>query len=296
MAQFAKTTFSHASYATFRPSYPAVLYDTILGYHHGSKALCVDLGTGHGLVARALAPHFSKVLGTDPSPGMIEQARSLTPKKDFSNIEFQEASAEDLPFLQESSVDLIVAAQAAHWFDYPRLFPEIKRIVRKGGTLAFWAYKDHVFVDFPGATEILNRYAYGDSTDLLGPYWSQPGRSIVQNKLRNIDPPAAEWEDVQRIEYEPGAKGPRSGVGTMFLHKKIRLGDCMNYIRTWSSFHAWQEAHPAAQSRQQGGAGDVIDEMFDEMRSVEPSWQSERWEEKEVEIEWGSGLLLAKKQ
>lgn len=82
----------------------------------------------------------------------------------------------------------------------------------------------------------------------------------------------------------------------MFLHRKIKLGDCMNYIRTWSSYHAWQEAHPAARSRQQGGAGDVIDKMFDEMRLVEPSWQVDDWEEKEAEIEWPTGLLLARKR
>lgn len=296
MAQFAKTTFSHASYAAFRPSYPSILYDTILRYHSGSKALCLDLGTGHGLVARSFALHFSQVLGTDPSPGMIEQARSSTPTKDFPYVNFREASAEDLPFLEESSVDMVVAAQAAHWFDYTRLFPEMKRIVRKGGSLAFWAYKDHVFVDFARATDVLNHYAYGESKDLLGPYWSQPGRSFVQSKLRNIELLTDEWEDVQRIEYEPGARGPRSGVGTMFLHKRIKLGDCMNYIRTWSSYHAWQEAHPVVRSRQEGGAGDVIDEMFDEMRLVEPSWQGKGWEEKEVEIEWGTGLLLGRKR
>ncbi|KAL8828146.1 MAG: hypothetical protein Q9170_006729 [Blastenia crenularia] len=296
MAQFAKTTFSHASYAAFRPSYPTALYETVLNYHDGPKSLCVDLGTGHGLVARSLAPYFTKVIGSDPSAGMIKQATSLTPKKDFPNVNYQEAAAESLPFLQDSSVDLVVAAQAAHWFDYPRLFPEMKRVVRHEGTLAFWAYKDHVFVDHPGATDVLNRYAYGDSNDLLGPYWSQPGRSFVQSKLRNIEPPRDDWEDVKRIEYEPRAEGSRSGTGTMFLHRRVKLQECMNYIRTWSSFHAWQEAHPAAQSRQEGGNGDVVDEMFDEMKTLEGGWQVDNWEEHEVEIEWGTGLLLARKR
>ncbi|KAI4118022.1 MAG: hypothetical protein LQ345_001858 [Seirophora villosa] len=291
-----KSTFSHASYAAFRPSYPTALYETILGYHHGSKSLCVDLGTGHGLVARSFAPSFAEVIGTDPSPGMIQQARALTSTDDFVNVSFQEAAAESLPSLHDASVDMVVAAQAAHWFDCSKLFPELKRVLRKGGTLAFWAYKDHVFVDFPRATEVLNRYAYGESEDLLGPYWSQPGRSRVQNKLRDIDPPPDEWEDVQRIEYEPDTKGARSGTGTMFLSKRITLGDCMRYIRTWSSFHAWQEAHPAAQSRQQGGNGDVVDDMFNAMRSEETSWQVGAWEDKEVEIEWGTGLLLARKR
>ena len=255
--------------------------------------LCIDLGTGHGLVARCLAPHFLKVLGTDPSMGMIKQAESLTSRNDVPNVTFLEASAESLPSLQESSVDMIVAAQAAHWFDYPRLFPELRRVVRKGGTLAFWGYGDHVFVDFPQATRVLHHYACNDSHELLGPYWSQPGRSIVRNLLRDIHPPLDDWKDVQRIEYEPGAKGSHSGIGTMFLNKKIKIDDCMDYMRTWSSFHAWQEAHPAFE---RDGRGDVIDDMFEEMRSAEPSWQIDGWKEKEVEIEWPTGLLLARKR
>ncbi|KAL9603457.1 MAG: hypothetical protein Q9219_001144 [cf. Caloplaca sp. 3 TL-2023] len=227
MAQFAKATFSHASYAAFRPAYPADLYVTILNYHHGRWLQCIDLGTGHGLVARTFMPYFDEVMGIDPSAGMLEQARSLTPKERlFSNLSYREASAESLPFLQESSVDMVVAAQAAHWFDYSRLFPELKRVVRPGGTLAFWAYKDHVFVDYPKATDVLNRYAYGDDHNLLGPYWSQPGRSYVQSKLHNITPPAAEWEDVQRLEYEPGTQGAGSGEGTPLLRSTLTLVLC----------------------------------------------------------------------
>ncbi|KAL8707882.1 MAG: hypothetical protein Q9220_007166 [cf. Caloplaca sp. 1 TL-2023] len=227
---------------------------------------------------------------------MIQQARGLTPAAQFPNIGFQEACAEDIPFLHDSSVDVVVAGQAAHWFDYPRLFPEMKRVVREQGTLAFWGYKDHTFVDSPQATEILKHYAYGDRDMLMGPYWSQPGRSIVEDILRPIEPPLEDWKDVNRIEYEPGAQGPRSGTGTMFLNRRIKLGECMDYIRTWSAFHAWQEAHPTAKMRKQGGQGDVVDEMFDAILEAEKGWQGDGWEEREIEIEWGTGLLLARRR
>ncbi|KAL8815824.1 MAG: hypothetical protein Q9223_005085, partial [Gallowayella weberi] len=220
---------------------------------------------------------------------MIQQAISLTSNDKFTNVSFREASAESLPFLQDFSVDMVVAAQAAHWFDYKRLFPEMTRVLRKGGTVAFWGYGDPAFVNYPRATTTLNKYAYGDSTALLGPYWSQPGRSIVQDRLRAIQPPSEDWDDIQRIEYEPGTEGVGSGRGTMFLHRKTKLGDCMNYIRTWSSFHAWQEAHPKAQRRVDGG--DVVDEMFDQMRLAEPDWQGKDWEEKEVDMEWSTVFL-----
>lgn len=137
-----KSTFSHASYATFRPSYPPSLYNTVLAYHQGLKAACVDLGCGHGLVARALSSKFSKVIGTDPSDGMIKQAESSTSREDYPNLSFRRSSAESMPFLKDASVDLVVAGQAAHWFDTTQLWPEMNRVLRKGGTLAFWGYKD----------------------------------------------------------------------------------------------------------------------------------------------------------
>lgn len=40
-----------------------------------------------------------------------------------------------------------------------------------------------------------------------------------------------------------------------------------------------------------------MDEMFESMRSAEPDWRSdEAWQAKEVEIEWGSALLLARRR
>ncbi|MCJ1303636.1 hypothetical protein MMC08_006446 [Hypocenomyce scalaris] len=295
MATFAKPTFSATSYAAFRPSYPASLYSHVLAYHRGPKTLLLDLGCGHGLISRYLAEYFSKVMGTDPSTGMLGQAQSSTPKTEYPNVEFREATAEVLPFLSDTSVDMVVAGQAAHWFDYPKLFPEMKRVVRKGGTLAFWGYSDPVFVEFPKATRILEHYMYGNEDRLLGPHW-EPGRAIVRNKLRDIKPPTSDWTTIKRIEYEPGTNGPRTGEGTMFMNRRLTLGDCQNYMRTFSSVHTWQEKHPKRRKREEGGDGDIVDEMFDEMRQAEPGWQvEERWEEKEVELEFGSALLLARK-
>ncbi|KAF1987401.1 methyltransferase-like protein [Aulographum hederae CBS 113979] len=296
MATFAKSTFSHASYAAFRPSYPPSLYQTILTYHHGPKNLCLDLGTGHGLVARALAPSFKSMLGTDPSKGMIAQARQLTSTSEFPHVRYEEGSSENMPFVEGGSVDMVVAGQAAHWFDYPRLLPELARVVRKGGTLAFWGYKDHVFVDFPRATEVLHKHSHGAAgPGSLGTYWSQPGRNIVEGKLRAIEPPEDEWEEIERVEYEPGTQGKGSGQGTMFVHKKMRVDEVKDYMRTWSSVHGWQEANPGREKRKDGGKGDVVDEIWDEIVEAE-SGKGLDDDGMEIEIEWGTGLLMARKK
>ncbi|KAF2091993.1 S-adenosyl-L-methionine-dependent methyltransferase [Saccharata proteae CBS 121410] len=291
MATFAKTTFSHSNYATFRPSYPRSLYDTILAFHRGPQNLCVDVGCGHGVVTRSLASDFSKVIGTDPSKGMVSQASSSTPAAQFPDVTFREATAENLSFLGDGSVDAVVAGQAAHWFDYSNMFPEMKRVLRKDGTLAFWGYSDPTFPRYPKATAIVHDYGYSKDSAKLGRYWSQPGRDIVEDLYRPIEPPTEDWNDITRVEYVPDTKGPRSGKGTMFLSKKLKLGEFKEYVRTWSAYHAWQEQHPDQKKKSAGGSGDVVDRMMDEMRAAE-GWEDE---EVEVEMEWGTGLLMARR-
>lgn len=70
----------------------------------------------------------------------------------------------------------------------------------------------------------------------------------------------------------------------------------MNYVRTWSSYSAWQDKFQR-KKRIDGGDGDVVGEMFDNMRSAESDWlRDDAWMEKEVDIEWGSALLLARRR
>ena len=291
-----KTSFSHASYASFRPSYPKRLYEIVLGFHKGTRQLLLDLGTGHGLICRSLANEFKKVIGTDPSEGMIKQARCTMKKDEYPNVEFVQASAESLPFLDNRSVDMVVAGQAAHWFDHPKLFKEMNRIVKPGGTLAFWGYTDHIFRDYPKASELLHRTAYSASKELLGPYWQQPGRSIVQNYLRDIKPPKGEWE-VDRREYDPILGKLQSEEGKFTMTKCMTVAMSMEYVRTWSSYHGWQETHPDRKAKSAGGDGDVVDDLFEEIKEAEPEWGNQGdWQEKEVDLEWGTALVLARRK
>ncbi|TVY31345.1 Trans-aconitate 3-methyltransferase [Lachnellula subtilissima] len=230
MATFAKTTFNAISYAAFRPTYPPALYKTILTYHHEPFTTLLDLGCGHGLISRSLSSHFTSILATDPSSSMIAQARTST---EYSNIQFRQASAENLNFIEDGSLDMVVAGQAAHWFDYSKVWPELSRKVRKGGTLAFWGYKDNIFVDYPAATQVLDEYCYGENT--MGPFWEQPGRRILRDLYRDIVPPEGEWEGVQRVEYEPAlqGEGKAKGTGEVLMSRRLKLGEVEGYVRTF---------------------------------------------------------------
>ena len=92
-------------------------------------------------------------------------------------------------------------------------------MVRPGGTVAFWGYTDPAVVSRPRATELIHQYAYDADPRFMGSFWQQPGRDIVQGKLRAVVPPETEWE-VTRVEYEP-----TTGEGTMFMHGGMKLGN-----------------------------------------------------------------------
>lgn len=85
-----------------------------------------------------LSKKFHKVIGTDPSSKMLAAVQVPEPTNGNQPIEYRVASAEDLSFIENNSVDMVTAGQAAHWFHYEEAFPEIARILKPGGTLAFF--------------------------------------------------------------------------------------------------------------------------------------------------------------
>ena len=134
-------------YAQLRRDYHASLYETVLRFHSstcGQNDTIVDLGTGPGNVARTLAPKFNHAYGLDPSEGMIGTARSLGGVTSASEpIHFERSTAEDIggslsPPIADGSVDLITAANAAHWFDMEGFWPRAARVLKPGGSVALW--------------------------------------------------------------------------------------------------------------------------------------------------------------
>ncbi|ETS82544.1 hypothetical protein PFICI_04420 [Pestalotiopsis fici W106-1] len=295
-----RTSFSAKSYAAFRPSYPPVLYKTLLAYHKlpTPSGKLLDLGCGHGLISRELSPHFKSTLAIDPSAGMVNQAKDMT--KD-PKIEFKHGSAEDLDFVPDSSLDMAVAGQAAHWFDYTKVWPNLARVVKSGGTMAFWGYKDNILLGYEEATTIMEHFVYGfgevaPGVEGMGKYWEQPGRNILRNLLRSVTPPESDWEGVERLEHEPGQKGQEERIA--WQTKKMKLGEVEAYTRTFSCFTGWKEAYPESRSRAEGGEGDVVDIMWDHMIDAVPEWKAmgDKWKEADVVSDWGTYILMARRR
>jgi ubiquinone/menaquinone biosynthesis C-methylase UbiE len=90
----------------------------------------LDLGTGTGVVALALAERYpeAEVVGIDLSPGMIEEARRKAPPELACRVRFEvgDASALDCP---DGDFELVVLSNMIPFSD------ELARIVAPGGTL-----------------------------------------------------------------------------------------------------------------------------------------------------------------
>ena len=77
-------------------------------------------------------------MATDPSAQQIENCASDL--KITYLVEPAEKSS-----LSTGSVDLVTVGVALHWFNFDMFFPEVKRVLKKGGIIAAWAYFLRIF-------------------------------------------------------------------------------------------------------------------------------------------------------
>lgn len=95
----------------------------------------VDVATGAGFTAFVLAPHADRVLATDLTPQMLEQAKRLRDERGLANVELALAAAEGLPFASDS-LDLVTCRIAPHHFlGFHAWLAEVRRVLRPGGLL-----------------------------------------------------------------------------------------------------------------------------------------------------------------
>jgi SAM-dependent methyltransferase len=91
----------------------------------------VDVGTGAGTLAFALAPLVGEVVGVDVVPELLEAARRAAP----ANVTFVEGDATGLPF-ERASFDIGGTRRTLHHIARPELVvAELARVVRPGGTV-----------------------------------------------------------------------------------------------------------------------------------------------------------------
>jgi SAM-dependent methyltransferase len=200
-----------AEYTKYRPHYPAALFEYLATLVY-SRQKAWDCATGSGQAALGLTDYFEEIIATDASEKQIANAVK------HSRITYFMAAAEETE-IEADSFDLVVVAQALHWFDLDRFYAEARRVSKPGGVLAAWSYS--LLRLTPALDSVLDKFY----TEVVGPFWP-PERKLVDDKYQSIPFP---FEKLEAPQFK--------------LEAKWNLTHLLGYLGTWSSVQKFKDKH-----------------------------------------------------
>ena len=117
----------------------------------------LDISTGGGHAALAMAPHVARIVVSDLTPQMLAAAQAHLRGKGVANADYVIADAEALPFL-DAAFDIVTVRIAPHHYPHiQRATHEMARVLKSGGRLV-----------------VIDNIAPADATlDALGNDWEQ---------------------------------------------------------------------------------------------------------------------------
>ncbi len=196
-------------YAKYRPTYPDELFLFLMAQVRNSESAW-DCGTGNGQVAVQLASYFKHVYGTDISQSQLDNAVKLP------NITYSKQPAEHTD-IADRSFDLIVVAQAIHWFKFNEFYAEVKRTLKPDGILAVLGYG---LISITPEVDIVVNKLY---TDIIGPYWDKE-RGYIDENYQTIPFPFEEVECPQFV-----------------ITQQWAVEHLVGYLETWSAVKHYQK-------------------------------------------------------
>ncbi len=122
------------AYAKYRPGYPAGVVETLKSECGlTTDSVVADVGSGTGILTELLLKNGNRVFGIEPNEAMRVFAEEAL--KDYRQFESVDGSAEATA-LPDDTMDIVVAAQAFHWFDREKTKREFRRILKPNGWVA----------------------------------------------------------------------------------------------------------------------------------------------------------------
>ncbi len=197
-----------AAYASFRPHYPDALFQW-LAQQSPSTERALDIACGSGQASEPLLAHFRQVFACDASVEQLAASETLQATSVFA------ADATAIP-LASRSLDLIIVAQALHWFAGPSFFDEVQRLLKPDGVFCAWCY-GLMSID-EAIDEVVNDFYW----NTLGGYWPA-GRASIEAGYRDIDSP------LQPIV-----------MPAFSMQAQWSFDHLLGYLRTWSACQLWE--------------------------------------------------------
>jgi demethylmenaquinone methyltransferase/2-methoxy-6-polyprenyl-1,4-benzoquinol methylase len=146
----------------------------------GADARVLDVATGTGAIARALARRYGcHVVGVDQSPQMLEGARERIGKAGLSDrIELRLGNAEELE-LAEGSFDALTAGYLLRYVDDPlRTVTDLLRLVRPGGPFALLDFSVPPNIAARGLWHLYTGVGLPVLGRIVSPGWADVGRYL----------------------------------------------------------------------------------------------------------------------
>lgn len=231
-----KDEFSSQSdkYAKYRPTYPPDFFKYLYSIVP-NKQNAWDCGTGNGQIAWELAKTFHNVFATDISQTQINHAL----RED--NIRYSVQPAEKTNF-QDEQFDLIIVAQAIHWFNFQSFYSEVRRTARDNALICVAGY---------GRLEIseeIDRVITNFYENVIGAYWHKE-RRYIDEEYKTIPFP---FNEIQTPNFT-------NILNWTFEH-------LIGYLNTWSAVKHFinQNGH------------NPIDKL---QRELEPYWGNDQTKE-----------------
>ncbi|XP_015782180.1 putative methyltransferase DDB_G0268948 isoform X4 [Tetranychus urticae] len=239
-----------ATYVQGRLSPPSELIDTVLDYlregckpnENGLWPIAVDVGAGSGQSTFLLKDHFTNILGVDISEAQIDEANK---RNQFSNISFKVSPAESIP-VEDNSVSLVTASQCVHWFDLPKFYQELDRMLVPGGVFAAIFYTASPIKTTEDAkmnqlAEVVEK-AFDDLTDMG--LWDQRVIDLYHSYYTDLPSPFntnVKHDFICPISYS--------------------CENYLNYIKSWSGYNKLAEKDPEK-------AKLFIDNIIEKLKSI----------------------------
>ncbi len=213
-------------YGRSRPDYPDALFQRLAAMSPDTSRAW-DCATGNGQAAHSLAKYFDAVFATDVSFEQIRQAERVG--RVHRHVAAAEASA-----IADRVIDLVVVAQALHWFDIHGFVEEVRRVLKNEGVFAAWCYPGmHICPDVDERIASFYRYT-------VGPYWPAERRHI-ESGYRTLDLPLVE-----------------EALPSFYIDKQWDLKQVADYVRSWSATRRYMREH----------GNDPVDVLTERLREV----------------------------
>ena len=135
--------------------------------------------------------------------------------------------------LQPETVDLLMVAQALHWFELDRFYAEARRVLKPDGVLAATAY--NLLQISPGIDQVVNRYYY----DIVGPFW--PAERALVESFTELPFPF-----------------PEKNTPLFQMNANWNMEQLLGYLRSWSATQGFMAAR----------GEDPLEQIRGELRSI----------------------------